>query len=207
MNEMLAQNGSQPSSTPEKSNTEDRKRKRDVLSCLDCRRRKLKCDRGFPACGRCVKGGIAASCTYKSLNGTGDGQQDEMDASADEDGRAQKRARGLFDARLNEMATRELVPTRNFVQSNSAPLAQSNAIKSLESRLASLEKLLSQTTTSEDFRKEGTSAVTTLVPKSEPREPETQIFKGRGVRTQFYGPSNATSLLAHVSGQLFLRGA
>lgn len=42
----------------------DRKRRRKVLSCYDCRRRKLQCDRVMPACGRCVKAGQESSCVY-----------------------------------------------------------------------------------------------------------------------------------------------
>ena len=199
-NEMLAQNASQASSSPDKPHFEDRKRKRDVLSCLDCRRRKLKCDRGFPACSRCVKGGVAASCTYKSFSSAIDGQQDELTASADEDGRPQK-TRGHFGARLNELA-RDIGPPGNVMHSTSTLSAQPAIMRSFESRLATLEKLLSQTSTSEMLRPEGVRAVITPVPKSELNaagEGETHFFKGKGVKTQFYGPSNATSLLAHVS--------
>ena len=147
-----------------------------------------------------MKGGVAALCTYKSFHSATDDQQDELDASADEDGKPQKKARGHFGVRLNELA-REVGPPGNFMHSASALSAQSNVIKSLESRLATLEKVLSQTSTSEIFRPEGAHAVTTLIPKSEPHGPgevETHLFKGGGLRTQFYGPSNATSLLAHV---------
>ncbi|KAF2208540.1 hypothetical protein CERZMDRAFT_70778, partial [Cercospora zeae-maydis SCOH1-5] len=42
----------------------ERKRRRKVLSCYDCRRRKLQCDRAMPACGRCTKAGQAAHCLY-----------------------------------------------------------------------------------------------------------------------------------------------
>jgi hypothetical protein len=42
----------------------ERKRRRKVLSCYDCRRRKLQCDRQIPACSRCTKAGQAASCLY-----------------------------------------------------------------------------------------------------------------------------------------------
>lgn len=42
----------------------DRKRRRKVLSCYDCRRRKLQCDRSMPACSRCTKTGQASSCLY-----------------------------------------------------------------------------------------------------------------------------------------------
>ena len=40
------------------------KRRRIALACRDCRRRKLGCDRSYPACGRCQKSGCATSCTY-----------------------------------------------------------------------------------------------------------------------------------------------
>lgn len=41
-----------------------RKRQRIRLSCLECRRRKLSCDRGFP-CDRCVKSGTPDLCSYE----------------------------------------------------------------------------------------------------------------------------------------------
>lgn len=193
---MLAQSASQPSSTPEKSHTEDRKRKRDVLSCLDCRRRKLKCDRCYPACSRCVKGGVAASCTYKGFHEDNDGNLDESD------GRIQKRARGPFDAPPpNRPASvgREIVPG-DFMHSASIFSTQSRIIKSLENRLATLESMLTQPSTIENLRLEGPHSIATMskLETRGARGPETHLFKGRGVRTQFYGPSNPTSLLAHV---------
>ncbi|KAF2171019.1 hypothetical protein M409DRAFT_18992 [Zasmidium cellare ATCC 36951] len=50
--------------SPDGQNGNDRKRRRKVLSCYDCRRRKLQCDRALPACGRCTKAGQAANCLY-----------------------------------------------------------------------------------------------------------------------------------------------
>ncbi|KAL5629461.1 hypothetical protein BROUX41_001067 [Berkeleyomyces rouxiae] len=52
-----------------------RKRQRVRLSCLECRRRKLSCDRGFP-CQRCTKSGTPERCQYESQDGT------VMDAAA-----------------------------------------------------------------------------------------------------------------------------
>lgn len=40
------------------------KRKRLVLSCLECRRRKMKCDRQMPTCSRCLEIGQAGLCKY-----------------------------------------------------------------------------------------------------------------------------------------------
>jgi hypothetical protein len=41
------------------------KRPRLVLSCLECRRKKLKCDRLLP-CNQCTKVGKSANCAYSS---------------------------------------------------------------------------------------------------------------------------------------------
>ncbi|KAK4458509.1 multidrug resistance regulator 1 [Cladorrhinum samala] len=45
-----------------------RKRQRVRLSCLECRRRKLSCDREFP-CSRCVQSGTAERCEYETRPG------------------------------------------------------------------------------------------------------------------------------------------
>lgn len=50
--------------SPDAGGGNDRKRRRKVLSCYDCRRRKLQCDRALPACGRCTKAGQASNCLY-----------------------------------------------------------------------------------------------------------------------------------------------
>lgn len=61
----------QHASSPESAHDEHdqhsaRKRKRKTFSCDTCRRRKLKCDRELPVCGRCKKSGDAASCFYQN---------------------------------------------------------------------------------------------------------------------------------------------
>ena len=40
------------------------RRKRIVLSCLACKRRKVKCDRRAPICTRCIEGGYPDQCRY-----------------------------------------------------------------------------------------------------------------------------------------------
>ncbi|KAL1909129.1 hypothetical protein Sste5344_005011 [Sporothrix stenoceras] len=52
----------------EKGDHPPRKRQRVRLSCLECRRRKLSCDRGFP-CERCIKSGTPERCTYETRPG------------------------------------------------------------------------------------------------------------------------------------------
>lgn len=42
------------------------KRVRVFFSCTECRRRKIKCDRGKPICGHCMRHGLAEQCHYDS---------------------------------------------------------------------------------------------------------------------------------------------
>jgi hypothetical protein len=55
-------------SPPDDSTGGDRKRRRKVLSCYTCRRRKLQCDRVSPTCGRCKSAGQSSSCIYSEDN-------------------------------------------------------------------------------------------------------------------------------------------
>jgi hypothetical protein len=41
-----------------------RKRKRPAYSCVECRRRKVRCDREQP-CNQCTAQNVADSCTYE----------------------------------------------------------------------------------------------------------------------------------------------
>ncbi|KAK7943454.1 uncharacterized protein PG986_012567 [Apiospora aurea] len=52
--------------SPEEQFRVVRRRNRVPLSCLPCRTRKLKCNRGTPSCENCVKRGDTQSCTYAS---------------------------------------------------------------------------------------------------------------------------------------------
>ncbi|KAM3521181.1 hypothetical protein MY4038_009132 [Beauveria bassiana] len=52
-----------PSASTSAATTTTKKRRRPPLSCEQCRRRKIKCDRSFP-CNHCSKSGGAVSCTY-----------------------------------------------------------------------------------------------------------------------------------------------
>lgn len=47
------------------SETRPRKRRRRTVACTQCRTRKLKCDREYPACSRCLKSGIPDRCKYE----------------------------------------------------------------------------------------------------------------------------------------------
>jgi hypothetical protein len=53
------------SNTNSPSETRPRKRRRRTVACTQCRTRKLKCDREYPACSRCLKSGIPDRCKYE----------------------------------------------------------------------------------------------------------------------------------------------
>ncbi|PYI07567.1 hypothetical protein BO78DRAFT_312754 [Aspergillus sclerotiicarbonarius CBS 121057] len=42
-----------------------RKRRRRTMACMQCRSRKLRCDREYPVCGRCQKSKTPSKCTYE----------------------------------------------------------------------------------------------------------------------------------------------
>lgn len=100
------------------------RRKRKALSCLDCRRRKLKCDRVFPACSRCIKGGIADTCTY-DLQGADDDQESQADEQ-----------RGDHDEQTSGSRT---VPNMAALQRLEERSAQARRIQYLEQKLARME--------------------------------------------------------------------
>ncbi|SPO40205.1 uncharacterized protein PSFLO_05687 [Pseudozyma flocculosa] len=41
-----------------------KRRKRAILSCTECKQRKIKCDRNVPNCGSCVRRGVAHMCRW-----------------------------------------------------------------------------------------------------------------------------------------------
>jgi len=42
-----------------------RKRRRRTMACTQCRSRKLRCDREYPTCSRCLKSRTPSKCTYE----------------------------------------------------------------------------------------------------------------------------------------------
>lgn len=50
---------------PQTDQARTRKRRRRTMACMQCRSRKLRCDREYPACGRCQKGKDPEQCVYE----------------------------------------------------------------------------------------------------------------------------------------------
>lgn len=63
---------------------EVRRRQRQTLSCLPCRRLKVKCDREHP-CGHCVWSERASSCRYAAFPQTAPNSRSSADRSSSDD--------------------------------------------------------------------------------------------------------------------------
>jgi hypothetical protein len=182
-----------------------RKRKsRAVLSCNDCRRRKLRCDRELP-CNRCINSGVAQNCVY-GWNGSSlpldaslsipDGEPQEVDSShivyePPEVDACHQAAKKVSD---------------DAVQPKSSPTTTGNAqcdrVEQLEQRVAFLEAHLLSLTTAVPTPK-NPSHLLKARRLNESNDGSNcapmDLFKGRNHRTFYYGPTSPVILITHVS--------
>lgn len=189
-------------------------RKRKVLSCYDCRRRKMRCDRESPSCGRCRKAGLADTCFYDRqpapVARKGDkATRNDMAKTKGVDIHPKPSAlpalsayQGTTGGPLNPAPGNQ--PPVNLSHIN--PLvalskARENEISRLENRLSILEANVTPGT----WQGHGEIASATEMgegipssPRGSSAPPETVIFRGKNFGTQYYGGSNPTSLIAHV---------
>jgi hypothetical protein len=161
------------------------RRQRAVLSCNDCRRRKLKCDRLSP-CNRCIKGGITHSCTYTS---------DAHTILPDEvSGRLVKRPRReqsktYFSVEQQDVSASPSNPATQTGATGrpTLPEQQDTRVQTLVSNDAlGLQDQVEFLASSPDLKgvKYSTSAMGMLT--------------GHGFGTHYYGPSSQMSIVAHV---------
>lgn len=189
------------------------KRRRIAFSCLDCRRRKLKCDRLFPSCSRCQKGGHPEACTYDSEavesglpQSSGEGKRGTRDLSSGRNiGLSRTIPRLPSVARSFAADEGDEIPLQQQ-QPEDAPsrlYEQEKRIRQLENRIVGLEKATHGSSRPQWPRSTRSPDLTQadLKPASEQREAamkETMIFRGKSFKTQFYGASHHTSALSHV---------
>lgn len=186
-----------------------RKRQRVRLSCLECRRRKLSCDRGFP-CERCIKSGTPDRCSYESRTG------EVVNASSGVPppfAQLDSRRFGMDPtAGLNGLSPRD----------NEYARQDHDRIRRLELEIAQLKNQLrpglnldgstiAGTTTSPTTQKDEANAG---VPDASVREVhesieatnmsgekgELRFFRGRGFRTRYFGPHNASMAFVELTG-------
>ncbi|KAF2405506.1 hypothetical protein EJ06DRAFT_526025 [Trichodelitschia bisporula] len=179
------------------------KRKRKKYSCIDCRRRKLKCDRVFPVCGRCMRAGPTGACRYDERAGpgseVGDGQL-EGGRKADS---VVPGAAGMSRA-------------QDVGWGAAASAAVSPAV-GLEERLTGLARRVARIESPAGVGQEGSMAEVLLargaVPGKSPgsgespalqtlKEEETMLFRGKSFKTQFFGASSSMTIASSASNIL-----
>lgn len=208
---MLSQPGSpQRSESPDAANsTSGRKRKRRTFACYDCRRRKLRCDRIFPACGRCRASGSSSTCVYDAAPGyTGEHPPALLPGRPGE----QLESRLQYESPTYRDPNAFLGYQRQASQDDAYSVIQRQAerIAVLEACLARIEP---RSTSAENHHEPPVDGPKQLLGRFEShlrtdieenrRPPDTVaiggedafVFRGKGFKTQFYGPSSPMSAI------------
>ena len=168
--------------SPDNGHGPDRKRRRKVLSCTDCRRRKVQCDRSLPACSRCVKADKAASCIYEDetpLNGNNLGDQPLFASSVP------KQTNGQASVNVSKEVWDDVL---------SRLLHQERTIQRLHNERTNL---MGSSRSKRIFEPER-DAFEVLDNDGKGAESESVMFRGKAFRTQFHGPTDTRSALMHV---------
>lgn len=178
------------------------RRKRKTLSCYECRRRKLRCDREEPSCGRCRSAGQGDICSYEQ--------------------------KPISKRRENALATSQSVSPpvstsarQRWTPATSHGAAPSNGSESVNPTVSNARNLGEDTTTqtplvtaqnsgswqllyavssSNELRpaiRPDSNAPSDFSPHK-PTTPEAVIFRGENFKTHYYGSSNPISLISHV---------
>lgn len=159
------------------------KRKRLVLSCLECKRRKLKCDRQLPVCSRCSEIGHPEQCKY-----------DERSIYAKENNTF------VFEDPRDPLPT----PPNARVSIVTSP-PEATRILQLERHIADLEARLARATNATSALPQVTNRESALHATSSvnstadyPTNEALMWIRGGGFKTRCRGPSSPVSILTHV---------
>lgn len=178
------------------------RRRRRPLSCIICRRRKLKCDRSLP-CAQCIKSKTADSCTY---SGSRDGPTANTRGSATP---PRSRLQTPSNRTAPPAGGLHVFDSRHKAVPNPGPKSgHSNELQELRSRVQSLENALSvqgAIPTPETLGGSGsTNSWSRLAPEDEIvrdmiDEMSEKYVRGRNSRTRIVGRSHWTLSMSFVS--------
>lgn len=183
------------------------RRRRPPLSCTECRRRKLKCDRSLP-CGQCVRSKAADSCAFV---GPQPGTTTETSHHISPPISRMRIPNGLreasqglggmfvFDAKMGPKSSSSRVSKR----------IHSNGLHELRNRLRMLENSLGksnvlqtpQNSISDVFSEVATSQNDTDAASVDDRVPflPDSSFRGKKGKTRYFGRSHYTTTVSFVS--------
>lgn len=175
--------------SPDHQPGSERKRRRKVLSCYDCRRRKLQCDRALPSCGRCTKAGQAANCLYldEGIEPPPDRATRAVCQAPDSQVRQIPASTGDALARLEYQERR--------IKQLEAALAQSGQFQAAGVDALSHTKTPKLPLTPESA---AAAAAATGDPGLIATDRETILLRGKAFKTQFYGSTAPGAIIAHI---------
>ena len=193
-----------------------RKRRRTALSCFNCRRRKLQCDRNTPFCSRCLKTGLSDSCGYDHPSPNIASEESSIRPTA-RNGEPHTHANGENPRGLglnshlkhSDAPPQNTVAERtkeNVVKTDSRLAVHEDKTRQLENRLVALETLVNspqgQTNGSESPERQPAVKRTRPCPTSEARHGKAldsgATLRRRHFETQFYGASHPSSIIGQV---------
>ncbi|KAJ5679058.1 hypothetical protein N7462_007302, partial [Penicillium macrosclerotiorum] len=165
------------SASPSGPSANGGKRKRKAFSCYECRRRKLKCDRGYPSCSRCRKAKQAEICIYDTPPSLSN-QSEQL----------------ISLVKTANAPTQEDSPRRTDTVGNIASNLEVDQNKGTWQLLGQESSV-----TVFDAERPAVKADSAGLPNL-PRAQDsirTVIFRGENFKTQYYGGSNPASLIGH----------
>lgn len=182
------------------------KRRRLALSCVACRRRKVRCGRELPRCVRCVKGGVGDSCKYVSyddklgnlLTPTDDSPDVRRELSEAEESWTEEADAYHRSSKIGKAASANVRLSKPTGAAKHS-VAPERSLEQLQERVFELETYVrsagSRPVSSEMFLGMGHPHGPGSRPKDHPQEFERSLLRGKSFKTQYFGPTNAASLL------------
>lgn len=168
------------------------KRPRPVLSCLECKKKKLKCDRQSP-CLQCVKSGRSSQCSYsETSSSTGPSQQAPCAAEATCVGRPAKLAR-VMPVEGIHVQVADISMVSNHA---SSPVVKVGVIEDLQNRVQRLEEQLAVQSRGLSPPRNHTDQTRRLNVTSK------GVVHLKGSSTRFHGQNQKAALLNHVRRQI-----
>ncbi|ODM14913.1 hypothetical protein SI65_09665 [Aspergillus cristatus] len=183
-----------PSRSPEQGQDPDlsvppRRRRRPALSCEQCRKRKIKCDRKFPVCDRCAQSGQAHACAYSDdvysrveKNGPCRGDKQSHDSAHSNRSSSQRRRSGTHPVHKPRQGLIDPATTQSHVQAVSA--AENSLLERQPHASAAVAGGISTQATRQSIRNERFPSHTS----------GSMYLKGRDSQTRFFGQTNPMNM-------------